>query len=156
MVEKSRFVVLGLGRFGGTLARRLAKLGHKVTGLDASEEAVGQLEELLEEALVADATDRDVLAATELDKSHAVIIALGDEPLRNIITAMHVVELGARKIVARGTDRVHARILEKLGAIDVVLPEQDMGVYVAEAIGGPLGPGTNEKPAAEESGADKT
>jgi trk system potassium uptake protein TrkA len=154
LAEKSRFVVLGLGRFGGTLAERLAKLGHKVTGLDVSEEAVGRLEELLDEALVADATDRDVLAATELDKSQAVIIALGDEPLGNIITAMYVVELGAPKIIARGTDRVHARILEKLGQIDVVLPEQDMGAYVAEAIGGPLGPGTNEKPPTGESGAD--
>lgn len=154
MAEKSRFVVLGLGRFGGTLAERLAKLGHKVTGLDASEEAVGRLEELLDEALVADATDRNVLAATELDKSHAVVIALGDEPLRNIITAMHVVELGARKIIARGTDKVHARILEKLGHIDVVLPEQDMGAYVAEAIGGPLGPGTNEHSEAGERDAE--
>jgi trk system potassium uptake protein TrkA len=143
LAENSRFIVIGLGRFGGTLAERLAKQGHKVTGLDISEEAVGRLEESLDEALVADATDRDVLAATELDKADAVFIAMGDEPLRNIITAMHVVELGATKIVARGTDKVHARILEKLGDIDVVLPEQDMGAYVADAIGGPLGPGTN-------------
>jgi len=155
LAEKSRFIVLGLGRFGGTLAERLAKLGHKVTGLDISEEAVGRHEEFLDEALVADATDREVLAATELDKAGAVFIALGDEPLRNIITAMHVVELGASKIVARGTDRVHARILEKLGDIDVVLPEQDMGAYVADSVGGPLGPGTNEKPPAEENGTDK-
>ena len=146
MAEKSRFVVLGLGRFGGTLAQGLAKQGHRVTGLDIAEEAVRPLDEFLDEALVADATDREVLATMELDRADAVFIALGDDPLRNIITAMHVVELGARKIVARGTDKVHARILEKLGEIDVVLPEQDMGAYVAQAVGGPLGPGTNEKP----------
>ncbi len=154
MADKSRFVVIGLGRFGGALAERLAKLGHEVTGLDASEEAVGRVEECLDEALVADATNRDVLAATELDNAAAVFIALGDEPLRNIITAMHVVELGARKIVARGTDKVHAKILGKLGDIEVVLPEQDMGAYVAEGFGGPLGPGTNEKPPGKENGTD--
>lgn len=139
MAEKSRFVVLGLGRFGGTLAERLAKLGHRVTGLDILEEAIRPLEEMLDEALVADATDHTVLEAANLHDSDAVFIALGDEPLRNIITAMHVVELGAPKIVARGTDQMHARILKKIGEIDVVLPEQDMGAYVAEAMGGPLG-----------------
>lgn len=143
MAETSRFVVIGLGRFGGTLAERLAKLGHKVTGLDISEETIKPLEEVLHEALVADATDRQVLEAANLDQADAVIIAMGDEPLRNIITAMHVVELGARKILARGTDKIHARILRKLGNIDVVLPEQDMGAYVAEAMGGPLGTAAN-------------
>lgn len=147
MADKARFIVLGLGRFGGTIAENLAKRGHKVTGLDHSEEAIDRVQGHLDEALVADATDREVLAATEPDKADAVVIALGDEPLRNIITAMHVVELGAPKIIARGTDAVHARILKKLGEIDVVLPEQDMGAYVANALGGPLGPGSNHKAA---------
>ena len=118
MAEKSRFIILGLGRFGATLAQRLADEGHRVTGIDISEDAVQPLQESLDEALVGDATDRDVLEATDLVSADAVIIAMGDEPLRNIIAAMHVVELGARRILARGTDAVHARILRKLGNID--------------------------------------
>lgn len=156
MAEKSRFVVLGLGRFGGTLAGRLAKLGHRVTGLDVSEEAIRPLEEVLDEALVADATDRTVLEAANLDEADAVFIALGDEPLRNIITAMHVVELEATKIVARGTDQMHARILKRIGEIDVVLPEQDMGAYVAEAMGGPLGAAGDNRRQADAEVSDDT
>lgn len=141
LADTKRFVVIGLGRFGAELARRLAGMGHHVTGLDVAEEAVEPLEEILDEALVADATDREVLEAADLRSADAVVIAMGDEPLRNIITAMHVVELGARRIVARATDVVHARIIKKLGDIEVVLPEQDMGAYVADAVGGALGPG---------------
>jgi trk system potassium uptake protein TrkA len=140
LADTKRFVVIGLGRFGAVLSQRLTEMGHRVTGLDLEEEAVEPLEEILDEALVADATDREVLDAAELPSADAVVIAMGDEPLRNIITAMHVVELGARRIVARATDAVHARIIKKLGDIEVVLPEQDMGAYVADAIGGALGP----------------
>ena len=138
MARKSRFIILGLGRFGATLAERLADEGHRVTGIDISDDAVEAIEESLDEALVGDATDREVLEATDPVSADAVIIAMGDEPLRNIIAAMHVVELGARRILARGTDAVHARILRKLGNIDVILPEQDMGAYVAEALTSPL------------------
>ena len=139
--RKKHFVVVGLGRFGSVLARRLAEMGHRVTGLDVEEAAVRPLEEVLDEAMVADATDRGVLEAVDLQSANVVVVAMGDEPLRNIITAMHVVELGAGRIVARATDAVHARIIKKLGDIEVVLPEQDMGAYVADAIGGALGPG---------------
>ncbi len=139
--KKKHFIVIGLGRFGAVLARRLAEMGHGVTGLDVRESAVEPLEDVLDEALVADATDREALEAADLQSADAVFVAMGDEPLRNIITAMHVVELGARRIVARATDAVHARIIKKLGDIEVVLPEQDMGAYVADAVGGALGPG---------------
>lgn len=140
MADKKRFIVIGLGRFGAVLASRLAEMGHRVTGLDVEEAAVEPLEEILDEALVADATDPEVLEAADLRSADAVVIAMGDEPLRNIITAMHAVELGAPRIVARATDAVHARIIKKLGEIEVVLPEQDMGAYVADAVGGVLGP----------------
>ena len=112
LADAKRFVVIGLGRFGAELARRLAAMGHRVTGLDVEEDAVEPLEDILDEALVADATDREVLEAAELQSADAVVIALGDEPLRNIITAMHVVELGASRIVAMATDVVHARIIK--------------------------------------------
>lgn len=134
MAKKSRFILLGLGRFGASLARGLAEKGHKVVGIDIDEDAVKDLEEFLDEALVADATDREVLGAANIGDCTALIVAMGDEPLRNIIAAMHAVELGAPRIIARGTDHEHARILRKLGDIQVILPEQDMGRYLAEHI----------------------
>ena len=152
MAYKSRFIILGLGRFGATLAQRLAADGHRVTGIDISEAAVRPLEEQLDEALVGDATDKEVLEATDLADADAVVIAMGDEPLRNIIAAMHVVELGATRIIARGTDAMHGRILRKLGNIDVILPEQDMGAYVAEALNSPLPLSRQNEPSDDESG----
>lgn len=130
--RKSRYILLGLGRFGAALARGLAEKGHRVVGVDIDEETVRDLEEMLDEALVADATDREVLQATNVQECAALFVAMGDEPLRNIIAAMHAVELSAPRIIARGTDHEHARILRKLGDIQVILPEQDMGRYLAE------------------------
>lgn len=124
-------MVLGLGRFGGALAQGLADAGHRVLGMDKDEKAIQPLADDLDEAIVADATDREVLKAADLPNTTAVFIALGDEPLRNIIATMHVVGLGAPRIIARGTDRTHARILRKLGDVQVILPEQDMGAYFA-------------------------
>ena len=132
MAKKSRFILLGLGRFGAALARGLAEKGHKVVGIDKDEKTVEDLEEYLDEALVADATDPEVLQATNVGDCTALVVAMGDEPLRNIIAAMHAVELGAPRIIARGTDHEHARILRKLGDIQVILPEQDMGRYLAD------------------------
>lgn len=130
--RKSRFILLGLGRFGAALARGLAENGYRVVGIDIDQGTVENLEEVLDEALVADATDSEVLKATNIHECAALFVAMGDEPLRNIIAAMHAVELGAPRIIARGTDHEHARILRKLGDIQVILPEQDMGRYLAE------------------------
>ena len=132
MAKKERYILLGLGRFGAALAKGLSENGYRVVGVDIDKEAVKDLEDILDEALVADATDPEVLKATNVAECEVLFVAMGDEPLRNIIAAMHAVELGAPKIIARGTDHVHARILRKLGNIQVILPEQDMGRYLAE------------------------
>jgi trk system potassium uptake protein TrkA len=130
--ENSRFVVIGLGRFGGALARRLAGHGHRVTGIDVSDEAVKKLENVLTEALVADGADEEVLKAANIGDCEAVFISMGDHANRSTVTTMYALEIGAPRIIVKGIDALHAKILHKLGKVEVIFPEEAMARYVAD------------------------
>jgi trk system potassium uptake protein TrkA len=127
-----RFIVIGLGRFGSALARRLAKHGHRVTGIDVEEEAVQRVQDCLAEALVADGADEEVLKALDLPGAKAVFISLGDHANRSIVATMYVLELGAKRVIVKGIDALHAKILGKLGEVEVIFPEEAMARYVAD------------------------
>ena len=133
MAEKhSRFVVIGLGRFGAALAQRLAKNGHRVTGVDIDEEAVQAVEDCLANALVADGADEEVLKALDLSNASAVFISLGDHANRSIVATMFALELGATRVIVKGIDALHAKILRKLGKVEVIFAEEAMARYVAD------------------------
>ncbi len=133
MAEKhSRYVVIGLGRFGAALAQRLAKNGHRVTGVDVDEDAVQAVEDCLANALVADGADEEVLKALDLPNAAAVFISLGDHANRSIVATMFALELGAQRVIVKGIDALHAKILRKLGKVEVLFAEEAMARYVAD------------------------
>jgi trk system potassium uptake protein TrkA len=125
-------VVIGLGRFGAALAQRLAKNGHRVTGVDIDEEAVQSVEDCLANALVADGADEEVLKALDLPNAAAVFISLGDHANRSIVATMFALELGAERVIVKGIDALHAKILRKLGKVEVIFAEEAMARYVAD------------------------
>lgn len=130
-----RYIVIGLGRFGSALARRLSKHGYEVTGVDIDEEAVKKVEDCLEDALVADGADEEVLKALDLPHAKAVFISQGDHPNRSVIATMFALELGAKRVIVKGLDPLHAKILRKLGDVEVIFPEEAMARYVADHLG---------------------
>ncbi|NHA13477.1 TrkA family potassium uptake protein [Thioalkalivibrio sp. XN279] len=135
MAEKhSRFVVIGLGRFGSALAKRLAKNGHRVTGVDVDEEAVQAVEDCLANALVADGADEEVLKTLDLPNAAAVFISLGDHANRSIVATMFALELGAQRVMVKGIDALHAKILRKLGKVEVFFAEEAMARYIADHV----------------------
>ena len=133
MAEKhARFIVIGLGRFGTALAERLAKHGHRVTGIDVNEDAVQRAQDKLANALVADGADEEVLKTVDVPGAEAVFISLGDHANRSIVATMYVLELGANRVIVKGIDALHAKILHKLGKVEVIFPEEAMARYVAD------------------------
>lgn len=135
MAEKhSRFVVIGLGRFGAALAQRLTKNGHRVTGVDIDEEAVQAIEDCLANALVADGADEEVLKALDLPNATAVFISLGDHANRSIVATMFALEIGAQRVMVKGIDSLHAKILRKLGKVEVFFAEEAMARYIADHV----------------------
>lgn len=134
MKETKRFVVLGLGSFGASLALRLSDNGCRVTGVDRSERNVQAVQDRLYEAIVADVTDRTAMEQLLLQNADAVFISLGENIERSILAALHVKELGARQIFAKATTDEHGRILEKLGVERVIFPEAEIAVQLADKV----------------------
>jgi trk system potassium uptake protein TrkA len=132
MKNPKHLVVLGLGSFGAALAERAHKNGCRVTGADASEERVQELSHFLHEAVIADVTDRDSLAQLPLAAADSVMISLGERYEQSILCALHVKELGARRVLAKGVTQAHGKILRKLGVDQVIYPETEAAVYWAD------------------------
>lgn len=134
MAEQKHFVVLGLGTFGGALAKKLSANGCRVTGVDASEEAVEELKHSLYAAVIGDVTDYETLKQLPLQAASAVLIGLGEEITRSLLATLHAKELGARRIIVKGVTEDHAKILKRLGVERVVFPEIEIAEELADSM----------------------
>jgi len=126
------FTVIGLGTFGSALARRLAKNGCRVTGIDADKNSVESLKDRLYEGMIADATDREVLEQVNLRENDAVIISLGEDITRSLLATLHAKELGARRIIVKGVTAEHGKLLRAIGVERVVFPETEIAESMAD------------------------
>ena len=129
-----RFVVIGLGTFGGALAKRLKANGCRVTGLDASAELIMQMKDYLFEAVIGEATEREVLEPLSLDKADAVIISLGEEITNSLLATLHAKELGAKHIMVKGVTSDHGKLLKKIGVERVIFPEIEIALDLADRL----------------------
>ena len=130
--------VIGLGTFGGTVAKDLAAFGHHVIGIDVNEGRVNDFADDLAQAVIADARDERALQDAGVDQCDAVVIAMGEDLEANIVGAMNARVLGVRHVWVKSRSRTHRRILTKIGVDHVVNPEQDMGHRVAQTIHNPF------------------
>lgn len=130
-------LVIGLGRFGGSLAWELTELGHDVLGVDANEEIVANLSERLAKAVVADTTRREVLEQLGAREFDHVVVGVGDVEA-NILTVAELLAMGVEDLWAKAVTTAHARILTSLGVRHVVSPEHDMGKRIAHQVTGKM------------------
>ncbi|HET9518856.1 MAG TPA: TrkA family potassium uptake protein, partial [Actinoplanes sp.] len=132
----NRIAVLGLGRFGGSLAVELMRQGWEVIGVDATAEVAQSYADQLTHTAVANTTDEVVLRQLGVpDLSHAVV-GIGTDIEAGILTTSALSDLGIPNIWAKAINRQHARILQRVGAHHVVLPEHEMGERVAHLVTG--------------------
>jgi trk system potassium uptake protein TrkA len=129
-----RFAVIGLGHFGAHVARTLYESGKEVLALDADPEAVERMAEHATRAAVVDATDRGALEAIGVGDADAAIISLGDRMDLSTLTALHVREMGVGFIAVKALSEEHGRILKALGVHDVIQPEKDMAIRLANRL----------------------
>ncbi len=129
-------MVIGLGRFGRSLAGELLRGGHEVMGIDLDERLVQAASGELTVVVQADATDETVLRQLGVaDVQHAVV-AIGDAVQASILATAALSDLGVPDIWGKAQTEQHARILDRVGAHHVVFPERDMGVRVAHRVTG--------------------
>ncbi|MBD8976665.1 TrkA family potassium uptake protein [Veillonella magna] len=133
-MNKQAVAVIGLGRFGATVAKTLSAQGHEVLGVDINEETVQRISPYVTHAVVADTSDEDALRALSLNQFDDVVIGIGDNVQGNLMTAMLVKEIGAKYIVAKAQSTLQGRLLEKIGVDLVIYPESDMALRVAQML----------------------
>jgi trk system potassium uptake protein TrkA len=132
MAQTKHFVVIGLGSFGSALAQRLSVNGCRVTGLDADKEHVEELKDVLYEAIIGDATERDALVHLPLKEASAVFVSMGENITLSLLAALHAKELGARRIIVKGVTPEHGKLLKSLGVERVVFPEVEVAHSLAD------------------------
>ena len=129
-----QYAVIGLGRFGTSIARRLHEAGQEVLGIDLDEESVDGAELFVTHAVVADSTEEKALTSLGITNFDCVIVAIGDDIQSSILTVMLLKNLGVKKIIAKALSKRQGQVLEAIGAHWVIYPERDMGERVANQL----------------------
>ena len=125
------FLVIGLGRFGRSCAKELCDLGYDVLGVDQNLKLVNEAATYLTHTVQADATDEDFLKSISIRDFDACVVAIGNNQETSVMITVLLKEHGAKNIVSKAQSDLHAKILKKLGADKIILPEYDMGVKLA-------------------------
>lgn len=133
-IMKKEFVVIGLGRFGGSIVKELIEQGADVMAIDIESERVDEFAPIATQAVVADTTDEAVLKSLGIRNFDHVIVAIGDNIQSSILTTLMLKELGVKKITVKAQNDYHEKVLVKIGADNVVHPERDMGIRIANNI----------------------
>ncbi len=132
-----QFAVIGLGRFGLSVAKTLSEKGHQVLAVDKDEELVQEVSEFATEAVQVDSTDEKALKAVGIMNVDVAVVAIGTNLEASVLTTLILKELGIQHIVARAVTDEHGKVLERVGATKVVFLERDMGSKIAKSLVSP-------------------
>ena len=128
------FAVIGLGRFGTSVARALCDYGHEVLAVDISPSRVELIKDDVTHAVEADTTDERALAQLGIRNYDCVVVSVGVDIRASILTTVLCKEQGAKYIVAKASDPLHAKLLIKTGADKVILPEHESALRLARTL----------------------
>lgn len=129
--RKPEFAVIGLGRFGSSLALTLVRNGYVVLGIDRDRELVQSLADDITQTVALDATDEDALREVDITAYSTVVVAIGSDFESSVLTTVTLKDLGVENIVCKALDDRQRSVLLKVGADSVVLPEHEAGQRLA-------------------------
>jgi trk system potassium uptake protein TrkA len=128
---ENRFGIIGLGRFGSTIARKLSERGAEVMVFDKSEENVNALRDEVAFTACLDSTDIRVLKEQNITDLDAVVVAIGENFEALLLTTVNLLELGVKRVIARASTPQQKLVLEKIGVKEILSPEDEVGISVA-------------------------
>ena len=129
-----QYLILGMGRFGSSLARKLCSLGQEVLAVDSNADLVDDIAEDVTQAIQMDAADEGALRSLGVNNFDAAIVSIGSSMRESILICMLLKELDAPYVIAKANDDLHGKVLQKIGVDRVILPERDMGEKLAQSI----------------------
>lgn len=129
-----RFIIVGLGNFGASVAETLHSIGHEVAALDRDPERVDAMARIATKSAVGDGTNANTLRRIGAEDADAAVISTGDDITASAMTALMLRDLGVREIYVKVVSADHARLIDKLGVSETVFPERESGVRLGKRI----------------------
>lgn len=120
-----KYIVVGLGNFGASLAEKLTLMGNEVIGIDIKMNRVDELKERITHTICLDASDESTVSGLPLKDTDCVIIAIGEDQGLNIMVTALFKNLKAKKVISRSLNNLHEQVLYAIGVDDIVRPEQE-------------------------------
>ncbi|WP_435249715.1 potassium channel family protein [Vibrio sp. nBUS_14] len=130
-MSDKQYAVIGLGRFGLSVCKELQRSGAQVLAVDIDEERVKEAAAFVSQAIVANCTSEETVKELRLDEYDMVMVSIGSDVNSSILTTLVVKESGAKTVWVKANDKFHGKILSKIGADHIIMPERDMGIRVA-------------------------
>ena len=135
--SKKQFVIIGLGNLGHFLASSLYEKGHEVLAIDIDHDKVQAVKDQVSRAVVADATQGKVLQSLGVAKVDAAVVCIGSVMEASALACLNLKDLGVDRIIAKAISEIHSRLLYKVGASEVIFPEKDQALSLAERLHNP-------------------
>jgi trk system potassium uptake protein len=132
--KENEFAIIGLGRFGGSLARRLEALGHPILGIDVDPRAAKEISDEITETVVLDATDVDALRQVDITSFRTVVVAISRNFEANALITSTLKNLGIPNVICVSNSDRHRDILSRIGADRVILPDEESGYQLADEL----------------------
>lgn len=132
-----RFAVIGMGSFGSNVAHTLFELGHEVLAVDNDTAKVDSVKDFVSHAVHMDAASKENLQALQMEDLDVVVVSLGPQMEPSILAVLYLHEMGAKRIIAKALTEDHGKILDSVGATEVIYPEKDMAVRTAQRLSSP-------------------
>jgi trk system potassium uptake protein TrkA len=129
-----RVVVIGLGIFGFNIAKDLYENGMEVIAVDKDKEVIQRIKDFSTKAVLADGTDKEVMESIGIQEDDIVIISFGENLAASTLITLHLKEMRVKNIIVKAPNEDHKRVLEKVGATEVIIPEREMADKVAKSI----------------------
>jgi trk system potassium uptake protein TrkA len=129
-----RVVVIGLGIFGFNIAKDLYENGIEVIAVDKDKEVIQKIRDFSTKAILADGTDKEIMESIGIQEDDIVIISFGENLAASTLITLHLKEMKIRNIIVKAPNEDHKRVLEKVGATEVIIPERAMADKVAKSL----------------------
>lgn len=134
---KKRYCVIGLGNFGFHVVKNLYKQGMEVIAIDVDKEKVQKVQDCSSYAILGDAAKKEFLLAQGIGEMDAVVVSTGERSHLSTLITLYLKEMKVPRILVKAVSEDHGRILERVGATEVIYPEKDMAAKTARALASP-------------------
>jgi trk system potassium uptake protein TrkA len=131
---KKQFVVIGLGRFGGSMVEEFSTLGVEVLAIDKDEENINKISPYATHAVQANAIDEATLNSLGIRNFDHAIVSMGDDIESSILCSLLLKEMGLKKVWVKANNKYHQKVLEKIGVDRIIQPERDMAKRIAHHV----------------------